>query len=67
MTDSTIEVWGHTKRCLVEFFGESKDMRTITPEDADDWARLAEDRPEVGREHHSEASASSPSGSSRWP
>lgn len=38
VTDSTIEVWGHTKRCLIEFFGESKDMRTITAGDADDWA-----------------------------
>ncbi len=38
MTDSTIEVWGHTRRNLVEFFGAEKRIRTITPKDADDWA-----------------------------
>ncbi len=38
VTDSTIEVWGHTRRNLVAFFGEAKNIRTITPQDADDWA-----------------------------
>ena len=35
---STIEVWGHTRRNLVEYFGAEKDIRRITPKDADDWA-----------------------------
>jgi len=38
VTDSTIETWGHTRRNLVTYFGPDKDMRTITPADADDWA-----------------------------
>jgi integrase len=38
VTDSTIEVWGHTKRNLIAFFGEDRDIRTITAKDADDWA-----------------------------
>ena len=38
VTDSTIEVWGHTGRNLVSYFGADKDMRAITPADADDWA-----------------------------
>lgn len=36
--DSTIEVWGHTRRNLIAYFGADKDMRTITSADADDWA-----------------------------
>jgi len=35
---STIETWGHTCRNLVEYFGEDKDMRTITTTDADNWS-----------------------------
>ena len=38
VTESTIEVWGHTRRNLIAFFGAEKDMRTITSKDADDWA-----------------------------
>ncbi len=38
VTDSTIEVWGHTRRNLVGYFGSDKDIRTITPTDADHWA-----------------------------
>jgi len=38
VTDSTIEVWGHTRRNLKTYFGPDKDMRTIGPADADDWA-----------------------------
>ena len=30
-------VWGHVQRNLVEFFGESRDVRTITAGDADDF------------------------------
>ncbi len=35
---STIATWEHTQRNLVEFFGQDKDIRTIAPKDADDWA-----------------------------
>ncbi len=38
VTDSTIEVWGHTRRNLVGHFGADKDMRAITAADADEWA-----------------------------
>ena len=38
VADSTIEVWRHTRRNLVAHFGADKDMRRITPADADDWA-----------------------------
>jgi len=30
-------VYGHTRRCLVEFFGAERALREITPGDADDW------------------------------
>ena len=30
-------VYGHTRRCLVEFFGADKSLRSITPGDADAW------------------------------
>ena len=30
-------VYGHTRRCLVEYFGEGKPLRGITPGDADEW------------------------------
>lgn len=30
-------VWGHVKRNLVEYYGESRDVRKITPGDADDF------------------------------
>ncbi len=38
VTDSTIEVWGHTRRNLVGYFGADRDMRAITGADADAWA-----------------------------
>ena len=38
VTDSTIEVWGHTRRNLVAYFGADKDVRTVTAADADEWA-----------------------------
>jgi integrase len=46
-------VYGHTRRCLVEYFGAVKPLTEITPADADDWRRwlgLAknEKRPERG-------------------
>ena len=34
---STGTVYGHTRRCLVEYFGASKPLRDITPGDADKW------------------------------
>lgn len=36
---STATVYGHTTRCLVEYFGADKPLASITPGDADDWRR----------------------------
>jgi len=35
--DGTAVIWGHTRRCLVDFFGADKPLRDITPGDADAW------------------------------
>jgi site-specific recombinase XerD len=37
--DGTAIVYGHTRRCLVEFFGADKQLADITAADADDWRR----------------------------
>lgn len=34
---ATATVYGHTRRCLVEFFGADASLRSITPGDADRW------------------------------
>ncbi len=34
---STVVVWGHTRRCLIAYFGEKKPLCEITPGDADAW------------------------------
>jgi integrase len=34
---STATVYGHTQRCLVEYFGAGKPLHEITSGDADDW------------------------------
>ncbi len=34
---STATVYGHTKRCLLKFFGADKPLAEITPGDADEW------------------------------
>lgn len=34
---ATTIVYGHTRRCLVDYFGEDKPLREITPGDADNW------------------------------
>ena len=34
---ATATVYGHTRRCLVEYFGVEKPLREITPGDADNW------------------------------
>lgn len=49
----TAVVYGHTRRCLVDYFGAEKSLAAITPADADDWRRwlaLAknEDDPQAG-------------------
>ncbi len=49
----TATVYGHTRRCLVDYFGADKPLGEITLADADDWRRwLArpknEKRPEQG-------------------
>ena len=42
---STATVYGHTRRCLVGFFGEARPLRDISAGDADDWRRwLASDQ-----------------------
>jgi len=38
VTDSTLIVWGHTRRNLIAFFGADRLLRSITPSDADDWS-----------------------------
>ena len=38
VTESTLTVWGHTRRNLVAYFGPNIDPRTIRAEDADAWA-----------------------------
>ncbi len=37
VAESTLTVWGHTVRNLKDFFGIDKPLRSITPEDADNW------------------------------
>ncbi len=34
---STATVYGHTRRCLIQFFGAEKPLREITAGDADEW------------------------------
>ncbi len=34
---STATVYGHTRRCLIDYFGADKALDAITPGDADDW------------------------------
>ena len=36
---NTLTVWGHTRRCLVEYFGPDHPMTDITVGDAEDWRR----------------------------
>jgi integrase len=33
----TATAYGHTKRCLIAFFGQSKPLREVSPGDADSW------------------------------
>ena len=35
----TATFYGHTKRCLVEFFGATRPLGKITPSETDDWRR----------------------------
>ncbi len=42
----TATVYGHTRRCLVEYFGADRSLTAITPADCDDWARwLRQEKP----------------------
>ena len=34
---STATVYGHTRRCLLDFFGADRPLQEITPGDADEW------------------------------
>lgn len=50
---ATATVYGHTRRCLIEYFGADKPLREITPADADDWRRwlvrpVNKDNPSAG-------------------
>ena len=36
---STVTNWNHTKRCLLQFFGEAKPIAEVTPGDARDFER----------------------------
>ena len=36
---ATKTCWGHTRRCLVEFFGATRPLNKITPSEADDFRR----------------------------
>src|SRR5262245_44940893 len=36
---STAIAYGHTRRCLIEYFGANKPLKDITPADGDDWRR----------------------------
>ncbi len=33
----TLTVWGHTRRCLVDYFGATKSLKAVTAGDADAW------------------------------
>jgi hypothetical protein len=35
----TVIVYGHSRRCLVDYFGADKPLNEITPADAKDWRR----------------------------
>ncbi|MCE5276979.1 MAG: tyrosine-type recombinase/integrase [Planctomycetaceae bacterium] len=49
--ESTGTVYGHTKRCLINFFGEGRRLDTITPGDADAFrVHLATSDDETDRE-----------------
>ncbi len=37
LKDATLTVLGHTRRCLIQFFGADKALRSITAGDADAW------------------------------
>jgi integrase len=34
---STATVYGHTRRCLIDYFGSTRPLREISPGDADQW------------------------------
>jgi hypothetical protein len=42
--DGTATVHGHTRRCLIDYFGAGTPLTEITPGDADEW-RLYLSRP----------------------
>ena len=46
---STATVYGHTRRCLVEFFGADKPLAEVTPGGADDFARWLRKKCPAGR------------------
>jgi len=33
----TLTVWGHTRRCLIDYFGANKPLKSVTAGDADAW------------------------------
>lgn len=38
VSQSTLTVWGHTRRNLVDYFGADRALRSITAGDAEDWS-----------------------------
>jgi integrase len=46
--DSTSTVYGHTRRCLVEYFGPDKKLEELTCADAIDWRRWLAQSPDEG-------------------
>ncbi len=44
---STATVYGHTRRCLVDYFGADKPLAEITAGDCDDWRRWLADHEEL--------------------
>jgi hypothetical protein len=53
--ESTRVSWGHRRRNLPEFFGESKDIATITKADADKWAEWLDAEQDLSAPNHPKA------------
>jgi integrase len=54
---STATVYGHTRRCLVEFYGGGKPLREITPGDAEAWRVWLGTKANARDKHRDELSA----------
>ena len=63
---STRTVYGHTRRCLVEFFGADKPLGEITPGDGDSWRLWLVTHEELADNTVRRAAPVSPSSSFAW-